>query len=76
MKRKSTSQSAFFNLRVLTGLFVVLTRLFVAIISVALEVVTNAEEARPIKYTAGGSQIIITDLGLLPGGNHGGWPGD
>src|SRR5262245_58500738 len=43
-------------------------RLFVAIISMALGVVTNGEEARSIKYTAGGSQIIITDLGLLPGG--------
>src|SRR5262249_12315238 len=43
-------------------------RLFVAIISMALGVVTNGEEARSIKYTAGGSQIIITDLRLLPGG--------
>jgi probable HAF family extracellular repeat protein len=34
----------------------------------ALGVVTNAEEARLVKYAAGPSQIIITDLGLLPGG--------
>ena len=43
-------------------------RLFVAIISISLGVVTNAQEARSIKHPAGGSQIIITDLGLLPGG--------
>jgi probable HAF family extracellular repeat protein len=34
----------------------------------ALGLVTSAEEARSIKYAAGPSQIIITDLGLLPGG--------
>jgi hypothetical protein len=43
-------------------------RLFAAALSMALGVVTNAEEARSIKYTADGSQIIIRDLGLLPGG--------
>src|SRR4029453_7515566 len=43
-------------------------RLFAAAISMALGVVTNAEEAKSIKYAAGPSQIIITDLGLLPGG--------
>ena len=43
-------------------------RLFAAAISMALGVVTNAEEARSIKYAAGPSQIIITDLGLIPGG--------
>src|SRR5437879_13465833 len=32
MKQKSTSQSAFFNLRVLIGLFVVLTGVFLAVI--------------------------------------------
>ena len=43
--------------------------LFIGIISLALSVVTNAEEAKSIKYnTASGSQIIIRDLGLLPRG--------
>ena len=43
--------------------------LFVGAISLALSVMTNAEEAKSIRYnTASGSQIIITDLGLLPGG--------
>ena len=41
----------------------------IATISLALSVTINAEEARSIKYnTASGSQIIIRDLGLLPGG--------
>ena len=44
-------------------------KLFVGAISLAMSVMTNAEEAKSIKYTtASGSQIIITDLGLLPGG--------
>lgn len=44
-------------------------KLFVGAISLALSVMTNAEEAKSIKYqTPGGSLIIITDLGLLPGG--------
>ena len=43
-------------------------KLFVATISLALSVTVNAEEAKSIKYTAGASQIIITDLGLIPGG--------
>src|SRR5258705_11909356 len=34
----------------------------------ALGVVANAGETRSIKYAAGASQIIIRDLGLLPGG--------
>jgi probable HAF family extracellular repeat protein len=43
-------------------------RLFAAAFSVALGLVTNAETARSTKYSAGPSQVIITDLGLLPGG--------
>src|SRR4029453_6269660 len=43
-------------------------RLSAAAITMALGLVTNAEEARSVKYVAGPSQIIITDLGLLPGG--------
>ena len=43
-------------------------KLFIATIGLTLGVMTSAEEARSIKYTASGSQIIITDLGLLPGG--------
>ena len=44
-------------------------KFLIATISLALSVVTNAEEAKSIKYyTASDSQIIITDLGLIPGG--------
>jgi hypothetical protein len=43
--------------------------LFVGAISLALSLMTNAEESKSIKYTTpSGSLIIITDLGLLPGG--------
>ena len=45
-----------------------IARLQAAALSMALGVVTNAQEAKSIKYTAGGSQIIITDLGVIPGG--------
>ncbi len=44
------------------------TKLFVGALSLALSAMTNAEEAKAIKYTSGGSQITLTDLGLLPGG--------
>jgi len=43
-------------------------KLFVGALSLALSVMTNAEEAKSIKYTSGGAQITITDLGLLPEG--------
>jgi hypothetical protein len=44
-------------------------RLLIAAISVVLCVAINAEEAKSIKYNiASGSQIIIRDLGLIPGG--------
>src|SRR5215470_3366060 len=43
-------------------------RLFAAALSMALGVVANAGESRSIKYSADPSRIIITDLGLLPGG--------
>jgi probable HAF family extracellular repeat protein len=44
-------------------------KLLIAAISLALSVAINAEEAKSVKYnTASGSQIIIRDLGLLPGG--------
>jgi probable HAF family extracellular repeat protein len=43
-------------------------RLFAAVISTTLGVAANGEETRSIKYGAGASQVIITDLGLLPGG--------
>ena len=43
--------------------------LFVGAISLALSSMTNAQEAKSIRYTAAsGSQIIIRDLGLLPRG--------
>ena len=44
-------------------------KLLIPAIGLALSVTINAEEARSIKYnTPSGSQIIIRDLGLLPGG--------
>src|SRR4029453_11801557 len=44
-------------------------RLLIAAISVVLCVAINAEEAKSIKYNiVSGSQIIIRDLGLIPGG--------
>ena len=44
-------------------------KLLIAAISLALSGAVNAEEAKSIKYdTPSGSQIIIRDLGLLPGG--------
>jgi hypothetical protein len=44
------------------------TRLVAGVISLALSAMINAGQATSIKYAAGRSQIIITDLGLLPGG--------
>jgi len=44
-------------------------KLLIASVSLALGVMTTAEEAKSNKYnTANGSQIMIRDLGLLPGG--------
>jgi probable HAF family extracellular repeat protein len=44
-------------------------KLLIAAISLALSVTINAEETKSIKYnTPSGSQIIIRDLGLIPGG--------
>jgi probable HAF family extracellular repeat protein len=44
-------------------------KLLIAAISVALSVTINAEEAKSTKFnTASGSEVIITDLGLIPGG--------
>ena len=43
-------------------------RLVAGVISLALSAMINAEQAPSIKYPAGASQIIITDLGLLPRG--------
>src|SRR4029453_8283543 len=42
--------------------------LFIGAVSLALSAITNAEEPKSINYTPGGSQIIITDFGLIPGG--------
>jgi hypothetical protein len=44
-------------------------KLLIVTISLALSVMANAQEAKSIRYnTVSGSQIIITDLGPLPGG--------
>ena len=43
-------------------------RLVAGVISLALSAMINAGQAPSVKYPAGASQIIITDLGLLPRG--------
>ena len=45
-----------------------ITTLFAAAISIAPGAATNAEVASLIARAAGASEIVITDLGLLPGG--------
>ena len=43
-------------------------RLVAGVISLALSAMINAGQVPSIKYAAGAAQIIITDLGVLPGG--------
>src|SRR2546423_2646551 len=62
MKQKSTSQSAFFNLRVLIGLFVVLTGVFLALIAVGTFSGLTASSAK-----AQQTHKIINVAGLPPG---------
>jgi len=66
MKKKSASRSAFFNLRVLVGLFVVLAGFFLALASVGVFSATgqNIAQAKQ-KYNPAGSSI---DLSVLPPG--------
>jgi len=66
MKKKSASRSAFFNLRVLMGLFVVLAGFFLALASVGVFSATgqNIAQAKQ-KYNPAGSPI---DLSVLPPG--------
>src|SRR6266550_2424560 len=62
MKQKSTSQSAFFNLRVLIGLFVVLTAVFLAVIGLGTFSGLTASSAK-----AQQNHKIINVPGLPPG---------
>jgi len=62
MKQKSTSQSAFFNLRVLIGLFVVLTGVFLAVIGFGTFSGLTASSAK-----AQQTHKIINVPGLPPG---------
>src|SRR6266568_6163443 len=62
MKQKSTSQSAFFNLRVLIGLFVALAGVFVALIGVGTFSGLTASSAK-----AQQTHKIINIAGLPPG---------
>src|SRR5438874_6795421 len=62
MKKKSTSQSAFFNLRVLIGLFVVLTGVFLALIGLGTFSGLTASSAQ-----AQQKHKIIDVPGLPPG---------
>jgi len=64
MKQKSTSQSAFFNLRVLIGLFVVLTGVFLAVIGLGTFSGLTASSAK-----AQQTHKIINVAGLPPGFN-------
>src|SRR5215472_16669913 len=62
MKQKSTSQSAFFNMRVLIGLFVVLTGVFLAVIGFGTFSGLTASSAK-----AQQTHKIINVAGLPPG---------
>ena len=62
MKQKSTSQSAFFNLRVVIGLFVVLTGVFLAVIGFGTFSGLTASSAK-----AQQTHKIINIAGLPPG---------
>ena len=62
MKQKSTSQCAFFNLRVLIGLFVVLTGVFLAVIGLGTFSGLTASSAK-----AQQTHKIINIAGLPPG---------
>ncbi len=62
MKKKSASRSAFFNLRVLIGLFVVLAGVFVALISLGTFSGLTASSAQ-----AQQTHKIINVAGLPPG---------
>src|SRR5919197_466375 len=63
MKKKSASQSAFFNLRVLIGVFIVLTGLFLALIGLGTfsGIIANSAQAQQKKTK------IINIRGLPPG---------
>src|SRR5215472_8112943 len=62
MKKNSVSRSAFFNLRVLVGLFIVLTGVFLALVSLGTFSATAANPARAQK-----KHKIINIKGLPPG---------
>src|SRR5213083_3588287 len=62
MKNKSTSQSAFFNLRVLIGLFIVLAGVFLALIGLGTFSGLTANSAK-----AQQTHKIINIKGLPPG---------
>src|SRR5438067_13126249 len=62
MKKKSTSQSAFFNLRVLMGLFIVLAGVFLALIGLGTFSAITANSAQ-----AQQNHKIINIQGLPPG---------
>src|SRR6266487_995 len=62
MKKKSTSQSAFFNLRVLIGLFIVLAGVFLALIGLGTFSGLTASSAQ-----AQQKHKIINVPGLPPG---------
>ena len=66
MKKKSVSRSAFFNLRVLIGLFVVLVGVFLALVSVGTFSATAASSPRAQKKPLQKHKIINIQ-GLPPG---------
>src|ERR1044071_1059571 len=62
MKKKNASPSAFFNLRALIGLFVVLSGVFLALASLGTFSATAARPAKPLQ-----KHKIINIQGLPPG---------
>src|SRR6266480_6790284 len=70
MKRKSTSQFAFFNIRVLIGLFIVLVGTFIALAGFGL-FTSFAANAAPAKHSAAkqyNAYNSSVDISLLPPG--------
>ena len=64
MKKKSTSKSAFFNLRVLIGLFMVLAAFFVALLGSGFTLSAAAQGI--IKATPKGKIITFSKDPLVP----------
>jgi hypothetical protein len=58
MKKKSTSQSAFFHLRILTGLFLVLAGVFLALMGFGIFSKASAQTGGQTESTSGSPEIV------------------